>query len=165
MATRKTWLWIILGGLGLCLMALFAVAGAGVYFVAQHFDTEPVSGADALRAFDNARDRFKDAKPLFELDDRERPRLTRQLSTLPTSSVKPEHLWILAWDPDEGRTVKISLPFWILRLGRQNIKIGGGRDFDLERLNIDLRDLERVGPLLLLDQRSTSGERVLIWTQ
>jgi hypothetical protein len=165
MASRKTWLWIILGGLGLCVMALFAIAGAGVYFVAQHFDTEPATGAEALRAFDDARARFKDAKPLFEIDERERPHLTRELSALPTSPSKPENLWIFAWDADEERTVKVSLPFWLLRLGRQKIDIGGG-SLDFDRLNIDVRELERVGPLLLFDHRNaTTGERVLVWTQ
>jgi hypothetical protein len=165
MASRKTWLWIILGGLGFCVLVLFVIAGAGVYFVAQHFETEPATGPDALRSFDEARARFRDAKPLIEIDERERPHMTRDLASMPDGATRPQHLWILAWDPDEERTVKVSLPFWLLRMGRQKVDLGRDVGVDFERFNIDMRDLERVGPLLVFDQRAPSGERVLIWTQ
>ncbi len=166
MATRKTWIWIIVAVLSVCVIALLAVAGAGVYFVASHIDTSRVSSTEALRTLDDARAQLKDEKPLFELDQRERPRLSRALESLPTSPTKPEHLVVLAWDPDDERIVKVTLPFWLLRLGRRNINVldhEGG--FNLERLNLDVNELERVGPLLLMDFRSPSGERVLIWTR
>ena len=164
MASRKTWLWIILGGLGFCVLVLFVIAGVGVYFVASHIDTSSVTSAEVVRVFDDARARFKDQKPLFELDDRERPHVTRELSSMPRAERRTENLAILVWDPDEERTVRITLPFWILRLGNQKIELGH-RGFDIERLNLDLDELQRVGPLLVFDYRATSGERVLIWTQ
>jgi hypothetical protein len=37
--------------------------------------------------------------------------------------------------------------------------------FDIERLQLDVNELHRVGPVLLFDFKSTNGERVLIWTQ
>lgn len=166
MATRKTWIWIIVITLSVCVVGMLAVAGAGVYFVASHFDTRQASSSEAFQEFDRARAPFKDQKPLFELDQRERPKLTRELSSLPSVAAKPDYLWILAFDPDrDGRIVKVNLPFWLLRLGKKNIKIDHGRGFDLDRLNIDVNDLERIGPMLLVDYRSTSGERVLVWTK
>jgi len=41
----------------------------------------------------------------------------------------------------------------------------GHHAFDIKRLNLDIDELQRVGPLLVFDYRATSGERVLIWTQ
>ena len=161
---RRTWLWIIGGALVFCVLALIMVAGAGMYFISQHVATERSTGADAIRAFDAARERYKE--PLFEFDRADHVKLTRKLADLPTSSAKPEHLWILAWDPDDERLVRLSLPFWLLKLGRRKIDImqdSGG--FNLERLNLDMRELERIGPALVVDYRTTSGERVLIWTQ
>jgi hypothetical protein len=166
MATRKTWIWIIVITLAVCVVGMLAVAGAGVYFVASHFDTRQASSSEAFQEFDRAKAPFKDQKPLFELDQRERPKLTRELSSLPSVTTKPDYLWILAFDPDrEGRIVKVNLPFWLLRLGKKNIKIDHGRGFDLDRLDINVNDLQRIGPMLLMDYRSTSGERVLVWTK
>ena len=165
MATRKTWLWILAGVFGLGVIAMIVIAGAGVYFVSQHIDAARSTGPDALRAFDSARKGFKDP-PLFELDQSDRVRITRRLKDLPSSRSKPGHLWILAWDPQDERLVKVSLPFWVLRLGRRKIDFTtGGRSFDLEQLNLDVAELERIGPVLIVDHRVPSGERVLIWTQ
>ena len=166
MATRKTWIWIIVVTLAVCVVGMLAVAGAGVYFVASHVDTRQASSSEAFQEFDRARAVFREQKPLFELDQRERPRLTRELSSLPSVTTKPDYLWILYFSADsDSRIVKVNLPFWLLRLGRNKIKMTHGRDFDLDRLSIDLNELQRIGPMLLLDQRSTSGERVLVWTK
>jgi hypothetical protein len=37
--------------------------------------------------------------------------------------------------------------------------------FDLKELDLDVKELRRIGPALVHDFRDTSGERVLIWTQ
>src|SRR5207342_2383604 len=111
MPKRRTWIWIIVGVLALCVVAMLAIAGAGVYFVASHIDTRAASSADAGVEFDKARALLSNQKPLFELDQRERPRLTRELASLPTAPAKPEYLWILAFDPDrDGRLVRVNLP-------------------------------------------------------
>lgn len=166
MATKKTWIWIIVAFLAVCVIAILAVAGAGVYFVASHIETKAATMSDAFQEFDRAKAALGGQKPLFEVDERERPHLTRQLATMPTSATKPEHLWVLAWDPDrEGRLIKVNLPFWLLRLGNRKIQVGQDAGFNLERLNLDVNELERIGPQLLVDIRSPAGERVLVWTK
>jgi hypothetical protein len=164
MAKRRTWLWILVAVVGLFLVCVIAMAGFGMYFVSRHVHAGPSSSTDAFQAFDNARAPFKDAKPVFELDDRERPRQVRQFSEFPTAPARADLVWILAWDPDRERLVKMSLPFWVLRMGRQKIDIANG-GFDFERLELDMNELERVGPVLLFDFRANNGKRVLIWTQ
>jgi len=170
MAKRKTWVWVLVIGFSVCVVAMLAMAGAAVFFVSSHIDARPTSTSNAFRQFDTTRAVFKDQRPLFELDQRERPRQTRELASLPTAAVKPHDLYILAWDPKEGpsdgRLIKISLPFWLLRMGRRKIDVfdrGGG--FDFERLNLDIAELERVGPMLVVDYQTPRGERVLVWTQ
>jgi len=166
MASRRTWIWIIVAFLAVCLIGLFVVAGAGVYFVSRHINMKASTGADASRAFDAVKSTFKEQRPLFELDSFERAKATRPLADLPTSAVKPQDLLIQAWDPDEQRLIKISLPFWLLRLGRRKVDIGNSSGgFDLERLNLDVNELERIGPAIVIDFRAPSGERVLLWTQ
>jgi hypothetical protein len=170
MAKKKTWIWILVVFAAVCVVAMLAVAAAGVIFVSKHIDAKSSTPADAYRRFDAARAVFKDQRPLFELDQRERPRMTRDLSGLPSAARRPRDLYILAWDPDggatEGRLVSVSLPFWLLKIGRRKIDVfDGGGGFDLERLNLDIGELERVGSLLVVDHQAPSGERVLVWTQ
>jgi hypothetical protein len=163
--TQKTWLLIIAGFGAACVIGLIALAGAGVYFAREHIKTQPATAEDARQAFDKAREPFKDQRPLIEVDEFDRPRL-RDTASMPTSQTKPAQLSILIWDPDDGRTVRMSLPFWLLRLGRKNIEIGSNdRQVDLENLDLDFDELERIGPALLMDMQRPSGERVLLWTQ
>ncbi len=164
-ASRKTWLWVILAVFGLGILAMAAVAGTALYFVASHISTDKTSNVDALRTFDEIRAEFKNVEPLFELDSDERPRVTRELTELPTSATKPQNLVVLAWDPTDERLVKVALPFWMLRLGRQNIELSHDSGFDLNQLHLDVDELERVGPQLVFDFRTTDGERILIWTR
>jgi len=166
MATRKTWIWIIVGVAGVCLLGLIAIAGAGVYFVAHHVQTQGTSSVEAMRSFDAVRAMFKEQRALYEIDAQERPRVARSTQELPTSKVKPQDLKILAFDPEKQRLVKVSLPFWLLRLGKQKIDVMNDEPgFDLERLNLDVAELERIGPALVFDFRSHEGVRVLLWTQ
>jgi hypothetical protein len=163
MSKKRTWLWVLAAIGAICVIGLVVVAIAGIVFVRQHVETRTATSADADRAFESAKERFKGQVPLIELEAGD-AKVTRRLAELPTSSVTPANLWLLVWEPDDQQLVRMSLPFWILRFGRQNFQTRG-RNFDLERLNLDVKELERIGPTLLMDQRMPSGERVLIWTQ
>jgi hypothetical protein len=166
MSTRRKWIWIVLIFLGVCVVGMMMVAGAGVYFVAKHFDMKSSTVADASRAFDEVRATFKEPKPLFEIDTSERAKPTRAIAEMPTSTVKPKYLWVQVWDPDEEHLVKISLRFWLLKLGKRKVDFAhGGEGFDLDELNIDVNELERIGPVIVIDFRAPHGERVLLWTQ
>lgn len=162
--SKKTWLWILVAVLGLGVVFVIAVAGFGVYFVSNHVRAGQSTSADAFRSFDEARARFKEQPPVFELDNREHPRQLRQFADMPASATKADLLYILAWDPDRERLVKVSMPFWVLRLGRQKIDLMSG-GFDFQSLQLDVNQLDRVGPVLLFDYRTPNGQRVLVWTQ
>jgi hypothetical protein len=166
MASTKTWVWIIAGFLGVCVLVLFAIAGTGVYFVSQHIDARHTSSVEAMRQFDVAREAFKGKQPLLELDRLGHQRQVTRTERMPTSSVRPTDMDILAWNPVSGRVVRVSLPFWLLHIGRRKVDIlDNSNDFDIDRLNIDVNELERIGPALVLDYVTLNGERVLVWTQ
>ena len=162
--SKRTWLWIVLAALGLCVIAVIAIAGAGLYFVSSHVSTRTSTTAEAFSAFDAARAPFKDLPPVYEVDDRERVKQARKIADLPDGKTRAQQMQVLVWDADRERLVKVSVPFWVLRMGHQKIDIANSQ-FELERLQLDVKELERVGPLLLLDLRSRGGQRVLIWTQ
>ena len=162
----KTWLKITLVVVALGMLGMCAIAGAGIYFVSKHVKTSRVSSSSAIKQFDDALARFKDQKPLIEIDSHERVRRTRNAADMPTAASKATHFVIKAWDPDEGRIVNLTIPIWIMAMGRRKVDLGTGHDtFDLDRLDLDFKEIERIGPVLLLDVHTRSGERVLIWTE
>ena len=166
MSSAKTWLKIVLVVIALGLAGMCAIAGVGVYFVSQHINTERVSSSSALTQFDDALARFKDQKPLIEIDAAERVRRVRDIAGLPTATTKATTLVVMAWDPDEGRIVNLKLPLWILSMGQKKVELGAGAEsFDLRRLELDIKEMERVGSLLVVDVLSRSGSRVLVWTE
>jgi len=166
MASKKTWIWILVSVLGLGVALLLVVAGAGIYFVSQHVSTGRTTTTDALQAFETERAHFKDQRPLLEVDNLQKPRIARPLADYPTSAIRPEDLCVLAWNPEDERVVRVSLPFWLLKLGHRKVDVmDGSNGFDLDRLNLDINELERIGPVLVVDMQGPTGQRVLVWTK
>jgi hypothetical protein len=166
MAKNRTWLWIILGIFGVIGMSFVGCVGFGVYFFSQHFASTRATSETASAAFDKARAPFKDASPLLRIDsfDRVTPGVKR-LDDLPTSATKPHDLYVLVFDQDKDQLVRLNMPFWLLKLGRRRMQFSApNQDFDLQRLNLDINELERIGPALVVDY-STGRQRVLVWTQ
>ena len=107
-----------------------------------HVSTSPSSATSAVKTFDEERARFGSQQPLLKLDDLDRldrmDRMERaadvntRLAALPPASAPATDLAILVWDPNDERTVRISLPFWVLRLGKRKIDIGNSSGFDVD---------------------------------
>jgi hypothetical protein len=160
------WLKIVLVLIGLGMLGMCAIAGAGVYFVSQHVNTATVPAADALKQFEDTLARFKDQQPLIELDTNEQVRVVRSSADRPTAPAKATSLVVMAWDPDDERIVNFRIPLWVLALGEQKVDLGvGAESFDMRKLNLDVRELERIGPALIFDLRAPGGDRALVWTE
>lgn len=78
-------------------------------------------------------------------------------------SKRPGALWVLVWAPDEKKIVRLSLPFWFLRMSPRGVDINVD-DVDLGKLRLSVEDLERAGPGPLLI-RDDGKSRVLVWTE
>lgn len=162
----KTWIWVIVGVIAFGILCVIAIAGAGFYYVTQNINARTVSSATAADEFDKVRKQFTGQKPLIELD--ERGDFLRSNTDRPVSAnaKSPETLYVLAFDPDDGGLVRVSVPFWLLRMKSHGAKIDlGGSRMDLEDLKLSVEDLERYGPCLILDQKNEGGDRVLVWSQ
>jgi len=162
----RTWVWVVVGIVVLGVLGVVAMAAAGVYFFSQNIDTREVSPATASREFEDIRAKFTGQKPLIELDDRGRLMRTNPDRPAQDDPRSPDTLHVLAFDPDDGRIVNVTVPFWLLRfkMGSTTIDFNGDR-MDLEDLKLTVEDLERLGPTLIVDHTTTSGERVLVWSQ
>jgi hypothetical protein len=162
----KAWVWVLLAIVVIGILGVVAMAGIGVYFFSQHVQTRTVSSGNAAHDFDQVRIRFEGQKPLIELDQRGRY-LRSNLDRKPPANPKPpESINVMAFDPDEGKIVRISIPFWLVRMKMRGATIDlNGNHMNLEDLRLTAEDLERFGPTLIVDHQNTTGERVLVWSQ
>jgi len=166
MAKARTWILIILAGIGVLVVVLLVLAGVSTYWVMSHIKTNPATATSAVKTFEQERAQFGAQQALLSLDELENAAaVQKKVDALPAGSALASTMEILVWAPNSERTVRISLPFWLLKLGRKNINIGGADSFDFERLQVDVNQLERIGPKLIVDLERPGGERVLVWTK
>jgi hypothetical protein len=162
----KTWVWVVLAVVVIGILGVITMAGVGIYFFSQHIDTRSASPMVAAKDFDEVRKRFEGQKPLIELDERGHFLRANPDRPSPDNPKAPDNLYVLAFDPDDGRIVRVTIPFWLLRLKAGGTTIDfNGNAMDLEDLKLTVEDLERFGPTLIVDHRETAGDRVLVWSQ
>ena len=166
MASKRTWIWIGVGVAGAAVLTLICVAAAGLYYVSRRVQTTSATPTEAVQSLDAVVASFGGRPALYQLDSHQKPQLAVSFSTLPTAGSRATDLWINVWDPDEGRIVRLSLPFWLLRLGDKQMRVArdeGG--LNVSEFSFDVDELARVGPALVLDYRTHDGERILLWTK
>jgi hypothetical protein len=162
----KTWVWIVIAVIAVCILGLVAIAGVGFYYVSQHVETKHATPATAATEFEAVKAGFAGQKPLIELDNRGQFLRAHTDRPVPAQSKSPDQLCLLAFDPSDSRIVRFSLPFWLLRMkaGNTTIDLNGNR-MDLEDLRLSVEDLERYGPTLIVDHQAPDGQRVLVWSK
>ena len=159
--SRKV-LWIVLGVIGFLIFCMLAFAAMGLYFVSRNLDMEQATASEATESFESVRARFKDA-PIISLDADENVTLSRR-PPAQAGAERPTTMHVMAYDRSDERIVRVTIPFWMLRLGREKIRLGSGDGLDFEQLHITAEELERYGPSLLLDHVEGTNH-VLVWTQ
>jgi hypothetical protein len=168
-STKRTWLWIIFGIIGLMALGLVALVGGGAYVVSRHVKTELVGKISAEEQFVRQRARFAGQQPLIEVQGADRADMKASIHRQAEGAAKVElqTMRVLVYDAHEGRLVHVDLPFWLLRLmpsGRLGSVSGSNFSFNsADRVTVD--DLERHGPGLVLDARDSRDAQVLIWTE
>ena len=162
----KTWVWVVVAIAVVAVLCVVALAGIGFYVVSQHMETKQASPAAAAEEFDVVKAGFAGQKPLIELDSRGQFLRANTDRPIPAQSTTPANLHLLAFDPSDGRIVRFSLPFWLLRLKAANATIDlNGNRMNLEDLRLSVDDLERFGPALIVDHQTADGGRVLVWSR
>ena len=162
----KTWVWVLVGIAVIGVLGVVAMAGVGLYFFSQHINTSTASVAKASRDFEQVKAGFSGQKPLIELDDRGRYLRSHTDRKPPANPKPPESINVMAFDPQDGRIVRVNIPFWLVRMKMRGATIDfNGNHMNLEDLKLTVEDLERFGPTLIVDHRNHSGERVLVWSQ
>jgi hypothetical protein len=166
MATKRRWLPIVLGVLILLAFVAVGVVVIGVVWFQQNIQTMSSTDADAEREFEIVRQKYAGRPPLIEMNNGV-PRYTGGAAPPPPQEkVMLETLNVLVWSPREEELTRFALPFWLLRMKSDPIRLSAyasGMDDD----GVDLRpeDIEKHGPGLVLDMTTPSRERILVWTQ
>lgn len=162
----RTWVWVVVAVAVIGILGLVAIAGVGFYFVSKHIQTSEATPATAAPEFDRIKAGFAGQTPLIELDSRGEFLRAHTDRAVPASVTSPDQLHLLAFDPSDGRIVRFSLPFWLLRMkaGDTAIDLNGNR-LDLEDLRLSVDDLERFGPALIVDHQTPDGNRVMVWSK
>jgi hypothetical protein len=70
----------------------------------------------------------------------------------------------VVFSPQENKLVRISLPFWLLRMSPDGTVDIKNDDVDLGKMRLSIDDLEAAGPGPLL-LRKSGDSRVLAWTE
>jgi hypothetical protein len=160
----KRWVWIAVGLVGSGVLVFVAFVAATVYMVAQHVEIQPSNRPAAEREFDEVRAKFAGQSPLIDADrldvGAELPQVERGKPPIPLEALR-----VVVWDPDEDQLVRVTIPFWVVRLGGWKALDLRSDDLDLRRIRVTAEDLERHGPRLILDHRDHGGTRVLVWTE
>jgi hypothetical protein len=170
MSSRRTWVSVLIAAVIIVGMLAAAAVGGTAYFFYNHIHTQSAETADAAREFEAARGRFAGQQPLIEMRrGDEEPVLHKELLKSDATARRLDTLRVLAYDPDEEKLVRISIPMWLLRLApstkRMSFLSDNGIEFDSERVRLTLEDLERRGPGLILDHKDRRGSLVLVWTE
>jgi hypothetical protein len=169
--SRKTWISILIAAVIIVGVLALAVVGGTMFFIYRHVNAELTSERSADAEFVGARARFAGEPPLIEIRSDDEPVIHRDLiAAAPRSERSLIALRVLAYDERAGKLVRVSIPFWLLRmLPSRNLSFlndqGIDVDIDSERVRLTIDDLERRGPGLLLDQKDRRGSHVLVWTE
>jgi hypothetical protein len=145
-------------------IVILGLATAGWLFITA-VESTSADERTAAQTFDEVRRRFNNAKPLLEIHDEHTAVLTRQPPDV--APARPlSSLHVLAYDPDDEGLTRVTLPFWLLRLKSGPIELANNTPVLGERrIELTIAQLERYGPVLLIDHMGHGGDRVLLWTE
>ena len=71
----------------------------------------------------------------------------------------------MAWDPDDRNMVRVTLPFWILRLKSGPLDLSQKVMVNHRHGDVTVEQIERYGSTLLVDHQGRGGDRLLVWTE
>jgi hypothetical protein len=170
--SRKTWISILIAAVIIVGVLALTVVGGTAFFIYRHVNAEFTNDQTAEQEFVSARERFSGQQPLIEIKRNEEPVVHRELiqGSGAAAARKLDTLRVLAYDDRAGKLVRVSIPFWLLRvLPTRNLSFlndeGIDVDIDSDRVRLTIDDLDRRGPGLLLDHKDRRGSQVLVWTE
>lgn len=161
---KRTWIWVVVGIFAFLIVTGLGMAAFTVYWLGSHMEIVETPAPEAAKSFDEVRAKFSGQRPLLEFKDGEPASVNSD--TPSTSGGQLTTLHIIAFDDDEGRLVRVDVPFWLLRLKSGPIAFSSyASGFDDRNVKLRVEDIERRGPGIVLDLDHPREGRVLIWAE
>ena len=163
-----TWVSILIAAVIIVGILAVTVVGGAAYFFYQHVNTTYTPSENAEAEFTQTRARFAGQQPLIEIREHDAPIIHHEIVAESPAGKKLEALRVLAYDRHARKLVRVSIPFWLLRLapGKRFVTMPeDGIDFDSDHMQLNVEDLERRGPGLIIDTKDRRGSHVLVWTE
>lgn len=162
---KKNWILIVLGVvIFVVILVVVAVVGFGYYMYRQMEVTR--TNQASVSDFEQARAQFEGQQPYIELRDAESGEAVVHHELEKAERTPLTKLRVVVYDNDKKQLVRLSIPFWLVRLGgNRPIKLNQGGFDPGVRMTITPEDLERRGRGLVLDTRGRHGERVIVWAE
>jgi hypothetical protein len=163
---KRRWILYVLG----VLVLLFFVAVGAIIFTVSYFRQnvqvmEDVTEGTAKNEFDTALAKFPGQQPLLQMVDGQ-PQLVSQKSARTTAGQPVTTLHVLAFDSDDDDMVRLSLPFWLLRMQSKPIRLSSySKGWDDRDVSFKVQDIEAAGPGIVADFNREREGRVLIWVE
>jgi hypothetical protein len=162
----RTWLFIGAAAVLMFVVSCGVIVGGAAYLIGKrvHIDMH-ASEREAETSIERILEGFADKTPLIashEDPDVIREELHKRAESY--TGAPPQALHVLVWNPSDEKLVRFHLPFWLLKMkpvGPLDLDAG---DFRLRRFRVSAQDLQRAGPLLIIDLREDNA-RVLVWTE
>ncbi len=168
MAKKKNWALIILGiVIFVVIVGVAAIVGFG-YFMYRQMEFSTTTTGNPAQEFAEVEARFQGQTPYVEISDADRAEGVVHHELEKTERTPLKRLRVVAYDEREKKLVRVTIPFWLLRLGGNkpiNLRSGGSGFDPGVRLTVTSEDLERRGPGLVLDTEGRHGEKVIVWAE
>ena len=75
-------------------------------------------------------------------------------------------LHVLVYRASIERLVRVDIPVWFLKIKAPALRfLMRDTGLDLQEFGITLRELQRHGPCIVLDETSANGDRIFLWTE
>lgn len=167
----KNWLLLGCGGALFLIMAGIAVVGALGYSIYQQVGASAsfVKPEDAAHQLDAIRATLP-GQPKITIRQTEDGKPDVALAKPVASPVPLTSLHVAAYDPSEKKLVQFTIPFWLVRMLPQSQTMTVNGEEVLNHLStpsgkLTAKDIEALGPGLLVDDNRPDHTRVIIWSE
>ncbi|MBA2356474.1 MAG: hypothetical protein H0V80_17625 [Acidobacteria bacterium] len=167
MASRR-WLLVIVTLLGVLVLGTGVLVGSCVYLVRRQVQVrDHTSLTQYEREAAKVINRFAGVPTLVE-DTAGGPRLSRTVLAHRRAATQRgaalTSLHVLVYSTHDEKLVRLTLPFWLLRMSPDGRMDLDRDDLGLQQVRLSVEDVESAGPGPLY-RRTTEDSRVLIWTE
>ena len=114
--STKTVLTVVIAAITIVCVMVIALIGTSAYYVSQHVRSDYIGAENAEAQLATVRQRLAGKAPLIELRGEDDPIVHRSPADAKAAPIK--NVRALLYSPDDRKLTDLTLPVWLLRMGR-----------------------------------------------